>query len=60
MVLTRLKVIKVVREATGLGLKEAKDLVDNAPKTIKEAAAKAEAEDIKAKLEAEGAKVTLK
>ena len=56
----KVKVIKVVREATGLGLKEAKDLVDNAPKTIKEAAAKAEAEDIKAKLEAEGAKVTLK
>ena len=56
----KVKVIKVVREGTGLGLKEAKDLVDNAPKTIKEAAAKAEAEDIKAKLEAEGAKVTLK
>ena len=56
----KVKVIKVVREATGLGLKEAKDLVDNAPKTIKEAAAKAEAEDIKAKLEAQGAKVTLK
>ena len=56
----KVKVIKVVREATGLGLKEAKDLVDNAPKTIKEAAAKAEAEDIKTKLEAEGAKVTLK
>ena len=56
----KVKVIKVVREITGLGLKEAKDLVDNAPKTIKEAAAKAEAEDIKAKLEAEGAKVTLK
>ena len=56
----KVKDIKVVREATGLGLKEAKDLVDNAPKTIKEAAAKAEAEDIKAKLEAEGAKVTLK
>ncbi|MEE1037556.1 MAG: 50S ribosomal protein L7/L12 [Eubacterium sp.] len=56
----KVKVIKVVREATGLGLKEAKDLVDNAPKTLKEAASKAEAEDIKAKLEAEGAKVTLK
>ena len=56
----KVKVIKVVREATGLGLKEAKDLVDNAPKVLKEAAAKAEAEDIKAKLEAEGAKVTLK
>ena len=48
----KVKVIKVVREATGLGLKEAKDLVDNAPKVLKEAAAKAEAEDIKAKLEA--------
>ena len=56
----KVKVIKVVREATGLGLKEAKDLVDNAPKTLKEAASKEEAEDIKAKLEAEGAKVTLK
>ena len=56
----KVKVIKVVREATGLGLKEAKDLVDAAPKVIKEAAAKAEAEDIKTKLEAEGAKVTLK
>ena len=56
----KVKVIKVVREATGLGLKEAKDLVDNAPKILKEAAPKAEAEDIKAKLEAEGAKVTLK
>ena len=56
----KVKVIKVVREATGLGLKEAKDLVDAAPKTVKEAVAKAEADDIKAKLEAEGAKVTLK
>ena len=56
----KVKVIKVVREATGLGLKEAKDVVDNAPKVLKEAATKAEAEDIKAKLEAEGAKVTLK
>ena len=56
----KVKVIKVVREATGLGLKEAKDLVDNAPKIVKEAADKASAEDIKAKLEAEGAKVTLK
>ena len=56
----KVKVIKVVREATGLGLKEAKDLVDNAPKTLKEAASKEEAEEIKAKLEAEGAKVTLK
>ena len=56
----KVKVIKVVREATGLGLKEAKEVVDNAPKVIKEAAAKAEAEEIKTKLEAEGAKVTLK
>jgi len=56
----KVKVIKVVRELTGLGLKEAKDLVDGAPKMVKEGAAKAEAEDIKAKLEAEGAKVTLK
>ena len=56
----KVKVNKVVREATGLGLKEAKDLVDGAPKVIKEAAAKAEAEEIKAKLEAEGAKATLK
>ena len=56
----KVKVIKVVREATGLGLKEAKDVVDNAPKVIKEAADKATADDIKAKLEAEGAKVTLK
>ena len=56
----KVKVIKVVREATGLGLKEAKDLVDSAPKVVKEAASKEEAEDIKAKLEAEGAKVTLK
>ena len=56
----KVKVIKVVREATGLGLKEAKDLVDNAPKVVKEAAAKAEAEELKTKLEAEGAKVTLK
>ena len=55
----KVKVIKVVREATGLGLKEAKELVDGAPKVIKEAAEKAEAEDIKTKLEAEGAKVTL-
>ena len=54
------KVIKVVREATGLGLKEAKDLVDSAPKVVKEGASKEEADDIKAKLEAEGAKVTLK
>ncbi|MBE5840954.1 large subunit ribosomal protein L7/L12 [Butyrivibrio sp. INlla18] len=56
----KVKVIKVVREITGLGLKEAKDLVDNAPKMVKEGAAKAEADDIKAKLEAEGAKITLK
>ena len=56
----KVKVIKVVREVTGLGLKEANELVDGAPKVIKEAASKAEAEDIKAKLEGEGAKVTLK
>ncbi len=56
----KVKVIKVVREATGLGLKEAKDLVDAAPKVIKEAADKATAEDLKAKLEAEGAVCTLK
>ena len=56
----KVKVIKVVREATGLGLKEAKDLVDSAPKTIKEGADKASADELKAKLEAEGAKVTLK
>ncbi|HKL80700.1 MAG TPA: 50S ribosomal protein L7/L12 [Mobilitalea sp.] len=56
----KVKVIKVVREATGLGLKEAKDLVDAAPKMIKEGASKTEADEIKAKLEAEGAKVTLK
>ena len=56
----KVKVIKVVREATGLGLKEAKDLVDSAPKMIKEGASKEEADDLKAKLEAEGAKVTLK
>ena len=56
----KVKVIKVVREATGLGLKEAKDLVDGAPKVLKEGASKEEADDIKAKLEAEGAKVTLK
>ena len=56
----KVKVIKVVREVTGLGLKEAKAVVDGAPKLIKEAASKAEAEDIKAKLEAEGAKITLK
>ena len=56
----KVKVIKVVREITGLGLKEAKDLVDNAPKMIKEAVDKATAEDIQKKVEAEGAKVTLK
>ena len=56
----KVKVIKVVREVTGLGLKEAKDLVDSAPKTLKEAASKEEADELKAKLEAEGAKVTLK
>ena len=56
----KVKVIKVVREITGLGLKEAKDLVDGAPKNIKEAVSKEEAEDIKKKVEAEGAKVTLK
>ena len=56
----KIKVIKVVRELTGLGLKEAKDLVEAAPKVVKEAAPKAEAEDIQKKLEAEGAKVTLK
>ncbi|MDD6037338.1 MAG: 50S ribosomal protein L7/L12 [bacterium] len=56
----KVKVIKVVREATGLGLKEAKDVVDNAPKIVKEQADKATAEALKASLEAEGAKVTLK
>ena len=56
----KVKVIKVVRELTGLGLKEAKAIVDGAPKVVKEGASKAEAEDIKTKLEAEGAKVTLK
>ena len=56
----KVKVIKVVREVTGLGLKEAKELVDGAPKVVKEGASKEEAESIKAKLEAEGAKVTLK
>ena len=56
----KVKVIKVVREATGLGLKEAKELVDGAPKLIKEAADKATAESIKASLEEVGAKVTLK
>ena len=56
----KVKVIKVVREVTGLGLKEAKELVDGAPKVVKEGASKAEAEEIKTKLEAEGAKVNLK
>ncbi|MDY5521325.1 MAG: 50S ribosomal protein L7/L12 [Agathobacter sp.] len=56
----KVKVIKVVREVTGLGLKEAKDVVDNAPKIVKEQADKATADDIKAKLEEVGAKVTLK
>jgi len=56
----KVKVIKVVREVTGLGLKEAKDMVDSAPKALKTGVSKEEAEDLKAKLEAEGAKVTLK
>ena len=56
----KVKVIKVVREATGLGLKEAKEFVEAAPKVIKEGASKAEADEIKAKLEAEGAVCTLK
>lgn len=56
----KIKIIKVVREATGLGLKESKDLVEGAPKVIKEALPKKDADDLKAKLEAEGAKVTLK
>ncbi|RKD31442.1 50S ribosomal protein L7/L12 [Lacrimispora algidixylanolytica] len=56
----KVKVIKVVREATGLGLKEAKDVVDGAPKVVKSGASKEEAEQVKAALEAEGAKVTLK
>ncbi len=57
---SKVKVIKVVREITGLGLKEAKEVVDGAPKVVKEAVSKAEAEEIKAKLEAEGAEVNLK
>ena len=57
---SKVKVIKVVREITGLGLKEAKEVVDGAPKVIKEGASKAESEEIKAKLEAEGAEVNLK
>jgi len=56
----KVKVIKVVREVTGLGLKEAKEVVDGAPKVVKEGATKEEAEEIKTKLEAEGAKITLK
>ena len=59
-VASKVKVIKVVREVTGLGLKEAKELVDGAPKVIKEAVSKAEAEELKAKLEEQGAEVTLK
>ena len=57
---SKINVIKVVREVTGLGLKEAKEVVDGAPKVLKEGASKAEAEELKTKLEAEGAKVTLK
>ena len=57
---SKVKVIKVVREVTGLGLKEAKELVDGAPKVIKEAVSKAEAEELKAKLEEQGAEVNLK
>ena len=56
----KVKVIKVVREATGLGLKEAKDVVDSAPKMVKEGATKEEAEELKKKIEEVGAKVTLK
>ena len=56
----KVKVIKVVREVTGLGLKEAKEMVDGAPKVVKEGASKAEAEDIKTKLDADGAKGNLK
>lgn len=56
----KIKVIKVVRDVTGLGLKEAKELVEGAPKIVKEGADKATAEDIKAKFEAEGAQITLK
>ena len=56
----KVKVIKVVREATGLGLKEAKDVVDGAPKIVKEQVSKAEADELKSKLEEQGAKVTLK
>ena len=56
----KVKIIKIVREVTGLGLKEAKEVVDGAPKVVKEGASKAEADELKAKLEGEGAKVTLK
>ena len=56
----KIKVIKVVREVTGLGLKESKDMVEGAPKVVKEQVSKEEAEEIKGKFEAEGAKVTLK
>lgn len=57
---SKMKVIKVVKDLTGFGLKEAKELVDNAPKTIKENVAKAEADDMKAKLEEVGAEIELK
>ena len=57
---TKLQVVKAVKEACGLGLKEAKEVVDGAPKVVKAGASKEEAEEIKTKLEAEGAKVTLK
>ena len=57
---SKVKVIKVVREVTGLGLKEAKDLVDGAPKVLKEGVSKAEADELKAKLEEQGATVTLR
>ena len=57
---SKVKVIKVVREITGLGLKEAKEVVDGAPKVVKEGVSKAEAEELKAKVEAEGAEVNLK
>ena len=57
---SKVKVIKVVREITGLGLKEAKEVVDGAPKVVKEGVSKAEAEEIKTKLEAKGAEVNLK
>lgn len=56
----KIQVLKILRELTGLGLKEAKDLVDNAPKTVKEKIKKEEAEEIKKKLETEGAKVEIK